>query len=278
MTNVSDVQDLMRKEFSAAKVRWLAILTAQLLGLLIAVVGFEAAAGWTLAAASAALLVPALSAVLKHSAAAHHSRGEELRRLLVFVDGWGRQTDRETILVAVAHGTSMGSWDPPPSGSYYDSIKARGPARVVHIVQQSAFFTTSHATCAAMLCVAATVVAGTIGFGLLWVVANGLFDPEYAPKAVHAASALLAFAVSSEFLNLWSCFQRLARAAQDTLSKCESLSRTSTLDASDIALLTGSYDAAIGQSPPIPGLIYRAQRQRLDTAWKAYNASTAPAR
>lgn len=210
---------------------------------------------------------PIASTLLKHWAAQYQSRGDELRRGLVFADGLGRSIDAETVLLGVAEGTGVVSWDPPPSGSYFNSRMSAGTGRIVHIVQQSAFFTTRHADAAAQLCLLAAAAGTCLGIALLWLFVHGAL-PMTSAAVANTASALLAFGVGGEFLAVALSFCRLRDAAREIVRACGALLRTSPIDASHLSSVTGAYESAIGQAPPIPGFLYRLQRPRLEEAWR----------
>ncbi|HEX4334358.1 MAG TPA: hypothetical protein VH062_00515 [Polyangiaceae bacterium] len=271
--------DLMRNEYSASKLRWGLVLLVQLVGVVVAVLGTGLRGPWVAVPAACTLAIPIASTLLKHWATRYQARGDDLRRSLVLADGLGRTVDAEPILIGAAEGTEVASWDPAPIGSYFNSPMPAGPGRVVHIVQQSAFFSTRHAAAAALLCFLFAGTSTSLGVALLWLFVHAALAMTSATVA-SAASALLAFGVGGEFLAVGLSFWRLQDAARATVRACGSLLRTSTIDQSQLLAVTGGYDSAIGQAPPVPGFLYRIQRRRLEKAWRLTDpqrpATTAP--
>jgi hypothetical protein len=268
--------DAMRREFSAAKLAWALVTLAQLVGMAVAVIGFFDALG-PVAAAGAGLAVPVVTAVARAHGTMRHSRGEELRRALVRSDGWGKQVDSHALLLCVADGSRVASWDSPPIGSYFSSPYRPGPRRAAHIVEQSAFFTVRHAATLTVICGTVVVAGFGMGVALLWLLAHGLFAVDLKPAIAQAAGALLAFSASSEFLGVGIAFARLRSTARRTLEECSTLARQARPDKEQVAFVIGSYDVGLAQSPPIPGILYRVERRRLEEAWQEHEAGTVAA-
>ncbi|MCA9647266.1 MAG: hypothetical protein KC492_41540, partial [Myxococcales bacterium] len=161
---------------------------------------------------------------------------------------------------------------PPPIGEYFDSPHPTGARRTAHIVEQAAFFTVRHASTMATVCLMLTALCFGIGVALLWLVANGQASPSAEPAFTQAAGALLAFVPTSEFLSLWSGYTRLRSVARRAVEHCGALARQESPDDEHVAFVVGSYDAGLAQGPPVPGLIYRLERDRLERAWAQHEA------
>jgi hypothetical protein len=267
-TSMQDVTSLMRKEFAAAKVCWAGVLLLQVAALVVAVIAATMNNRLALVIAGSGLFLPMLTTVARSRASAYQERGEQIRKAFLLADGWGRKVDLGLVLVRFAHATSLPSWDTPPIGAYFNSKKPPGPQRVIHILQQSAFFTARHAGTAFWLATLAALATGTVGGGLIWVAAQGVTPFAH---ATDVGAALLAFAAGGEFLSIGLAYHRLSTVAGCTVSSCEALARNESPEPADLALALSAYDCAVAQAPPIPSLLYFIERDRLERAWATYS-------
>lgn len=263
--------EAMRREFSATKLAWVFVLVAQAGALAIVLAEVFASVNVVLAVV-AAVAVPIVTVAVRGVAKDHANAGEQFRRALVRSDGWGRPVPATLLLRSIAEGTSLPSWDPPPIGTYYSSPYPPGPRRVAHIVQQSSFFTLSHARTAARACAVVLLMGFVFGAALLWSAAHQAL-PSGSPHLAQAASAILSFSVVSEFLGLFLAYRGLAASAQTTLERTGQLTLDSEPNAADVAFAVAGYDCTLAASPPIPGVIYRFERGRLEREWEALQVS-----
>lgn len=268
----------MRKEFSASKVTWAAIIALQVAALLVAGASIWFEKRWSAVALFVGIAVPVVTAGLKRYAGTRYDLGERLRRLLVRADGLGKPVDDAERLLATVAGTVLPTWDPDPIGSYYSSPKRPGPPRLAHIVAQSAFFTAAHARTTRRFCWALVTGGMAAGVALLLAVLQATnLSAGLGAKVAQAASSLIAFGFASEFYQLAAGYADLEAAACRTLEDCCRLSKQDAPTSDAVMLAVSAYDQALAKAPPIPGLVYRVQRRGLEEAWSATEASASPA-
>ncbi|WP_437940613.1 hypothetical protein [Sorangium sp. So ce341] len=262
-----DPTEAQRREFSAAKLAWLLLLLLQLAALVLALLGVRYEKQLALETVFAGVFVPVLSVVLKKYAGDRYSKGEGLRRILAYNNGWGKSIEPSEQLLLSADTTSIPSWDPSPTDTYYNSKKPVGAARVAHIAQQSAFYTLRFAGVTMMLAaifIVAAVVAGSV---LLILAIQGLDAAEGRSQITQFAGTLLAFSVSSEFLQLAFAYNELVSACTATVTECGKLAKQGRPSIQSVYLAVGAYDCALAKAPPIPGLVYRLRREKVERDW-----------
>jgi hypothetical protein len=264
----------MKREFSASKIAWAVIVAMQVGALAVAGGSFFYERRWSAVALFVGAAVPIAAAVLKQYAGVRYDLGERLRRLLVRAEGLGTPVSSTEHLLATLGKTSLPSWDPDPIGSYYSSPKPVGPARLAHIVAQSAFFTAKLTGTATILCWLPVLVGVLCGVVLLLaVVMLESASAGLGTKVAQAASCLIAFGFASEFYQLKTGYAELGAAARRTLEDCCALAKEDQPRADSVWLAVGCYDQALAKAPPIPGIVYRLQRGDLDKEWAATEAA-----
>jgi hypothetical protein len=266
------LEDAMRKEYSVSKLLWLLVIVID-----IAAVVLSLRAIWVMPSAVTTfawlIAAPLVCALLRKFAGDHYGRAEERRRALVRVDGWGQSLDPAESLLLSSETTGTPSWDPSPIASYYSSPRAAGDARVAHIVEQAAFFTARHARAAAAVCWLVVLAGVGIAVTVMWFATRtGGLD---ARNAGDAAAALLAFAAAGDFIVLALSYSELAATARATVGACGRLLRSTPVKSPELAAVVGTYDAVLAKSPPIPGVIYRLHRQRLEAEWHEFEVQPA---
>lgn len=266
-------EELLRREFSAAKLGWSLILLLQLTGLGLAVAASIGGASWSLLLGWLGLLTPLAVSGLRQWAQKRQVRGDSLRRSMLLQRSWDRPIARDSLLVGLADRTSVPSWDPAPLGSYYASGAKAGPRRFVNNLAESTFFTLRQAKVATRLCFFVSGVIGLFGLSLLWLLASGWQPPYQGSQLTQIPSALIAFAVGNEFLGAAFAYQSLHEVSKATLRDCAAISgKVTPPTPTELLLLLAAYDCSLAQSPPLPGILYRIQRRKLDRDWKAYGA------
>lgn len=264
-----NLDEAMKREYSASKLAWLIMLVLQGVSLAIAFLGVLWGPSVHLATITffVGAFVPTLSVVLKKYAGDRYSKGEEIRRLRASNDGWGMPLESHDHLLLAADATTIPSWDPAPIGTYYNSKKAPGSPRAAHNAQQSAFFTRYLARTAEKLCFAVVAVSVVIAIILVIFVLNGVGAVETTKQMTQVAGSLLSFSVSSEFLQLALGYRELSATCQDTVKECGKLAKEKRPSAPSVYRALGDYDCALAKAPPIPGIIYKIRRKRLQNQW-----------
>lgn len=266
------VEEAMRREYSAAKLAWLAIGAAHVLALAVA-----GAAIWhdtnPRLALAVAIVFPIVGTIAKKYGSDRYGRAERLRRALACADGWGGALASVEQLLLRIDTTVLPTWDPPSRGKYFSSKRPTGGDRMVHITQQAAFFSHAHARlafwCCVVLMVPGLVFAGT----LLWMIAEGTGTDG--PRLARGMLSLLALLTSGELAQTALGYWELARDARSTVDAAEHLLEKPVVAPRDVMLVVGAYDAALAKAPPLPGLVYRVQRERLEADWRRRESKAA---
>jgi hypothetical protein len=266
------LQPLMQREYSAAKL-WLRIAgLVQFGALLVAIVPLVHKTPVTVvAAAIAALGVPILIFLLRGASSPHHVRGEQLRRLLLVQDGWGHEPPRAELADLVATGTNLHSLDPKPIGPYFSSKAPIGNRRLVENLQESAFYTKGNAALAARIYRMAAVVGLLLVAGLIYYWLNSYFGARDSGATDYAQiySTLVTFFVAGYLAESSQAFAELRNEAEYVYQQAEALQLSSAApDTHDAYALLLRYSCATTRAAPLPGLVYRRTRNRLDAAWR----------
>jgi hypothetical protein len=265
---VSAIESEMRATYSASKKCWRNVLLLWCIATAAAVMPLAPLPEpLQLTCTALTFLCTVLSFFARWRADTHHQTAEALRRTLLLADGLGEQshpTELARLRVDAAAGVSS---DPVPIGRYYTSHRARGWTRVLHNVQESAFYTEALARKTAHLCTA-VVACGLLFALLIFLVAVNIPEPASTSRMIgNMVTAGVTSVIGSAFADLARAYFALARAASACLDRTRTLLDRSDLPERDVLSTVNTYDTALGNSPPIPGYMYRSMQARLDALW-----------
>lgn len=268
------------REYAAAKNAWRAILAIHVVSVAAAVFGaLEPSASMGVALGLWAFAGPLAMFLLRRWAGERYRVAERIRRLELLHEGLGRAPSRMDLAMLSVDAPTMPIIERAPLLPYFTSDAPEGCQRLLHIVQQSAFFTRRIAALSARYC--------WIGVGLGVVVTVALLlmairDPGQAagPDAAgfdgellsQVAATLLAFFSAGVFAEFASSFGTLGRVANDTVVLCAQHLEQPTDDPWSYYPLLSDYDSALASAPPLPALVYAVHRTRIENAWREFGA------
>jgi len=269
------------KGYAGAKNAWRLIVLVQLLAAALAVYGSVVpSANLGLVLALMTLLVPLFVFKLKQWGDSAFRLGEKARRLELLAEGLGRVPPPDECAVLEADAPTAPILERAPILPNFSSELPVGPERLIHLLQQSAFFTRRLAGLTARYCgaLASLGVGGTVLVLYLAVqeasagapVVFGLAGDQLA----RVAASLLVFFVTGVFAEFSSAYSALGHAANSVFERCQQLSKVAEGDPWRQYLVLADYDTALAAAPPIPSTVYALHRGKIERAWRAYMAGT----
>lgn len=268
-----DLEQKMRDEFGASKRAWTLIVSLQLVWLLAALAGEALKGAWTpLVQLITAASLPLALSMLRSSADGHFRIAEALRRALRLAKGLGLSPTPSQRAELAASATARVGGEPTPLGDYYSSARSEGPDRLAHLVQEETFYSKDLAAISSSIAWVGVVVmiaaAFTIMYGALHLAATGLLDGQLHAHLANASLAVVGLGVSGTLIELARSYSGLADAAKVAYEQAKALADRRDARLVDLLPVIAAYDCTLAASPPIPTLIYRLNRARLDAAWR----------
>lgn len=218
--------------------------------------------------AVAALLLQGARWFVQRSAADRHALGNALKRRALLIDALGPSSEHADIRMlrelAGAKAEEAARQFPLPK-TYYESSLEPGMARLRGNLQESAFFTHSLARQAARRAfvtfglLAFATVAGSIAFLLF-------ADRDLGVILANCTIAFVSFLVAADYLGQAMSWSACATTVERIERRIENLP-DDDIQAHMAAL--ADYEAATAVAPAIPTAIYKRERDRLDTLWRA---------
>ena len=274
----AEAEQRMRDEFGAAKRAWLLVVALQGLWLLAVVVSefvTPPASPFVLLLTAAAL--PVALSFFRQRADGHYRVAERRRRALRLNKGLGVVPSASQRAELAAASTAKRGDEPVPLGDYYSSERDLGPDRLAHLVQEETFYTRDLALRASALALAGVVVvmgaAILTMYGALHLVASDYVQGEASGRLANACLAIVGLGVSGTLLDLRRSYAELADAASSAYEHVKVLADRGNCSLVELLPVLSSYDCALAASAPIPTIVYRINRARLDAAWRAAHLS-----
>jgi len=201
----------------------------------------------------------------------HRSSGDQARRLLLIVYGFGEVvSDRDVIQTGFK--ASVADLSVASIQHYFATVAPAGASRVAEMIDESAFFTGAiqrrSGELMLLLLFMALIIVGALGFA---------FAPQLDGSVrVVIARVLLAFAVfllSSDVLG--AAFAHLRSAgSMDSIRYRLSAARGRHYPRGDVLQAMADYNAAVEGAPlPLPG-VYRRRQKELNRVWSEYKKRT----
>jgi hypothetical protein len=151
---------------------------------------------------------------------------------------------------------------------YYESKEPPGPKRLAEITAESAFFSAVLAKRSAGI-VAACVVIGAVAVVVGVVAAvRGDSAPRSVDFATKVGLTVLAFIVTGDLVLLGVRYRRAASNAKRVLQDCKHALEFAVISSSTAHTLSAQYQIVMASSPPMPGLLYKATRDRLTMVFR----------
>ena len=279
-----DLIQAMQAEYSRAK--RLLYCWAFPLGLLVFVIAVVAAfplPDWaTNALAVAVMTIQVATFALRHTAANHQTKAEEIRRLAMLQDALGIPPSPLAVARLRAITGQLINCEPGYLAPYYESTDPAGPKRLTDITAECAFFTGENARWLWNRLIFAAA-AGLFTF-ILALILITLFSVSTTALQVAAkiVIASMAFCAAGDIATMAFQFKSLADACDKIVADAEgALLRPHALNADSetqsALIIFAEYNCAVVQAPPIPASVYRRRQRTLNDAWRSRHGTTTAA-
>lgn len=189
-----------------------------------------------------------------------YDSAEAIRRLALLEHGIGLEISGEELAKIHARVGNPEAASPSYAGEYFSAAGAATVKKLFSDVRESAFFTGENATTTAKLFIFCSLAGCLASVALLIACIQGGLSPSNLEVISRAVVAGLAFCAAGEFVSLGADFYGLAATCRTIVDATPSSSEDSIRIAMD-------YNCATIQAPPIPEIIYRWNRDRLNKAW-----------
>ena len=190
-------------------------------------------------------------------------RGAALRQVAMMQNGLGVQPSP----FDVAEWTEV-SGPTAVVADYYESKEPPGPKRLAEITAESAFFSDVLARRSAGI-VAACIAIGAVAV-IVGVVAavRGDSSPGSVELATKLGLTVLAFIVTGDLVLLGLRYVRTASNSKRVFHNCAHALESVAISSSVAYTLSAQYQILMASSPPMPGLLYKAARERLTRVFR----------
>jgi hypothetical protein len=210
--------------------------------------------------------------LIRSSSQGHLGVAQRLRRLAMLEDGLGKEVPKleEAILAEKI-------WDTPSSPiseQYYSSRLSKGPARLIDITSECAFFSGSISNAAWRTFLTASITASCLL--LLSLVLLTLFGVGQTRLEVVAKAALIGitFWTTEDLMEMALRYREAGNSCDRILQECSQALDSGISSAEDAYTLFHEYDAAVSNLPPLPTRIYRKRNSRLSKIWSEAHPRT----
>lgn len=220
----------------------------------------------------AALLIAILAlqvaqTLIKYRAITWYGRGEQARRMDQVEEAFG--TLPNALLVQRLR-TFVGLCDVEKTADYWFTKAAKGPRRLVEMIEESSFYTATYAQACwnyfrgfavfgVFFCVVFMTIAVRVGV-------NSNKEEFWS----HVLVASLSIFVAGDIVGLALQYRDLAEAARASLESASDLANRGTTTAEQSLELAMEYNTGLAQAPPLPNFLHQRRRDTLGAHWKAY--------
>ena len=230
---------------------------------------------WASGTISAVLLVfaclgQACLFVLRILERTHLATAERLRRLAVLQDGLG--VDPAPAELAVLAEKVWNRTTPSLGEPYYSSQSPKGPSRLVDIVSECAFYSSSIAGSAWRLFLVGSVGASTLLLTVFVLLVLSGVGKNHIDLIAKAFLLAVTFWMTEDVIASALEYRSVALACERVLLECSRLLHQRDLSVDQAYIVLHEYDAAVIGAPPLPGIVYRNRRKRLAQIWTEANS------
>tara|TARA_R110002073_G_scaffold186392_1_gene344965 strand:+ start:1229 stop:2077 length:849 start_codon:yes stop_codon:yes gene_type:complete len=273
MSNDRTLNQIMKAHYSASKGLWLLIALSQLGVFGLGVFSASHSEPPLLVLGGIALGAPVLLFVLRLGAGAYQAKAEEIRRLEFARKTVNHEPTNATLLQIRSDASKLPSFDPEPDGEYFGSDLPFGPQRMAHCAEERAFFTRAAARTLSFACAIAVLGGVIVAVFSSWflfktLAADGASSTADLNLTADLFGAFFVFFGVGSFSNLWGKYSSLAKTAGQVFHSCDQLRQQVDLDFSEVYLVVAAYDVAVAETPPLPGVLYRFQKKKLNALWR----------
>jgi hypothetical protein len=224
-----------------------------------------------------AFLLPIGAFLCKEVGAHFHAKGERVRGMLMLQQGLGLEPSEAELLEVLAGESGAVPSEPKPIGGYYSSEAAAGFPRLLHQLQESAFWT------AALAWRTAVIHYAIAGAGVVCALVVAVIALRPGTQATSGSvidfsrlfSTLLVFFLASSTMTSARSYHSLSRAAAKAAARAAELRKRGGADPIELYKVMAPYDSALAKVPPLPSYVYKSMQKKLQTAWDAVQARAA---
>lgn len=261
--------DAMRSEFGKNK-KWhnQALALNAVLVILSILLIFKIKGPWAVILSGCVLIMPILVFVFKEKSLSHQENAENIRRSLMIWDGLEIKPSHLELAQVKAGLGILDKSEPAFIGPYYDSVLSKGAHRLADIITESAFFTKnlSGSLATILLIISATIFV--LSFFTLYLLIFSNLSREIDELIAKSIAVLMIYFVSGDTASLWRRYSCLFSSCGQIERKSDALRRSERITVEEVMKVMDDYNCAVIQTPPIPGIIYELNKNRLNEAWK----------
>jgi hypothetical protein len=203
------------------------------------------------------------------------SRGQWLRRKLDLQDslGWEMSGAEFSDLIircpasVKSRARSDGSNEP-----YFASKEQPGPARAIHNVMESAWWSKHLSERMSQICLGVLIVGAIGAIAMLIVAVQAVDDRDTRSSIARVVTALLMFLLSIGVIKLGLSYSGFAKTAGRIEEAANSLDQSGHADLTGAIKIMCEYHIARAVGPIIPTWIWRRRRDELNATWERYRA------
>ncbi len=215
------------------------------------------------------LIIPVLIFIFKEESLVHQEYAENIRRSLMLWDGMGTEPSHlELAQVKIDLGIIDNS-EPVFSGPYYDSKLAKGARRLADIITESVFFTKNLSGTVAKILLTIFLILFGLSIFCLYLLIFSDYAKESSVVMAKCIAVLMIYFLSGDIAYLWRRYSSLSNACRQIEKKSDELRRSELASTEAVMKIMDDYNCAVIQAPPLPGIIYQMNRNRLNEAWKS---------
>ena len=268
MNEKKTIGEIMQCEFATAKTWLRSVIISQWILIIIASIAIITNKGSHIIVVFATFIGPLLVLLFKEIGNHYYQKGEKIRRLFLLQQGLGVEPSETELFNLYAYAADKETTEPKPIGNYYGSNYTAGFPKLVHNLQESAFWTAAQARLAMFVHygLGSLGILISILLAIFWVYKGG----GYA-NADHAKlfATLLLFFVAQTEIPIARSFQSLSKTANDVVTTTSYLRKKKEIDCVDVIKIISTYDSALAKALPLPGYTYKFLQEKLNNAWDA---------
>ena len=209
---------------------------------------------------------------LRELSAGYSYKADKCRRLILYSDGLGENPSVSELLLIKGYmlgdKLSEAFYDPP----YYDSVLPVGPARLLDIAGESAFFTKelSEKTVKVLNVILLSFLFLLVILGLsskFWL-GFAEISEQGLVNFIQMFSLFILSLVAGDIFLLRAKYIALATESKNIFESIFLLKKSGDIMVHDVMRLASDYDACVQSCPPIPTVIYKKYLQELNNIYK----------
>lgn len=211
------------------------------------------------------VLSPAIITWTREIAYAYYEKGEKCRRIILYRDGLGVEPSTMTLCnIYNSERKTINIVDEVP---YFATQQSSSPLKLVDMISESSFFTKSHANTFSKILLIILIIISAITILVAYFGFSGYIPNETLKTLTTAIFFFVSMFIVNDFILLRKKFCDLAKNAESIFTEAELLRKTHDVQQIDALRLAEDYNILLASTPPIPPLIHRMHRDRLNDAY-----------